>query len=150
MKATKAVTTALATLRSEYFRQLTDLAIELRPGFEFGGLGADVERPGDPLCEGKGSDSPAERLAAAIRARFPNNADTIAMVRESSPNNWQALDEAWDSEYIAAIETIAVDLCVIAEAQGWAKKGEIVATWTVKGQKTRVQPVPLRFPRRAA
>jgi hypothetical protein len=140
MKATKAITTALATLRSEYFRQLTDLAINLRPGFEFGGFGAEVW----------GSDSPAQRLSAAIRARFPNNANVIAMVRESSPNNWQALDEAWATDYIGAIETIAIDLCVIAEAQRWMKKGQTVATWTVKGKKTPVQPVPVRIPRLAA
>jgi hypothetical protein len=139
MKTTKAVTGALATLRAEYFRQLTDLAVELRPGFEFGGLSAEVERLG------KDEASPQERLSAALRERVSKDKATIAMVREASPNNWQALDSDWNDQYTAAIETIALDLCVIAEAEGWTKPCA-AETW----ESETVRRVPVRLSRRAA
>lgn len=146
---TKTAASALATLRAEYLRQLAALALELRPGFELGAFGADVEADLPRSARRPDRPTPADRLNAAIRERLADDDAVAVMVRSASPNRWQALDGDWNTDQIAIVETVAIDLCVIAEAQGWTRP-KVRETWRTPGSPSPVQPVPVRLPGKAA
>ena len=130
--ATGTVNDAIKAIESEYKRQVESLALSLRSAFECGAFGSTV-RPVDA-----DNSEPYERLRGAVAERVKLNPASIRMVQVGSPNRWQALDSHWETEEIAALEAIVVDLCVFAETQGWARIG-IRSYW-----KEPSSPTPVR------
>jgi hypothetical protein len=140
MEANGTITAALAILRAEYLSQLGELAEKLRPGFEAGLYGAEID------LKGSDGENPHSRLIAAVEASLGKDENLARAVVCGSPNHVQSFNhEAQPGNWRqAASDVIVADLCILAESSGWTK-------WKTKGFLPSFLPrVPVVLPRRAA